>query len=159
MPLSASTLYSSLVSSFEKSWAKAMRGREQDGRDRSGQKIKRSKKTERKDRINIRINRFIWLKSVGRLQMLPPGAFSAFAKRPNWEQWCHSIQATLSHAAEQMLLTTAWMVVNTATKHTRINRKKNTILNLGSWLEQIRTALEQLQHLEHGILILIQSNK
>lgn len=32
----------------------------------------------------------------------------------------------------------------------RINRKKNTILNLGSWLEQIRTALEQLQHLERG---------
>lgn len=76
----------------------------------------------------------------------------------------------MSQAAEQMLLTAAWMVVNTATKHTshtrlvtkikvRINRKKNTILNLGSWLEQIRTALEQLQHLERGVLIFIQLNK
>lgn len=51
----------------------------------------------------------------------------------------------------------------THTSHTRLVTKIkvriNTILNLGSWLEQIRTALEQLQHLECGVLILIQSNK
>lgn len=107
MPLSASTLYSSLVSSFEKSWAREQR-RE---RTRWKERKRKSKKTGRNNRINIRMRSLIRRQSLVVCKQLLPEAFSAFAKRPKWEQWPHFIQATLS---------ADWMIVKTATQCTRV---------------------------------------